>query len=284
MFKNRVRTKVLRDKKSPTRPLALLAFTQRSPFKGLSSRVLRPVSKQALNILLPPQCPISGDPVSEAGEISGAGWQAMQFIESPFCDGCAIPFSVDHGDDIKCAHCLADAQRFQTARASIVYDDISHPLIVGFKHGDRTELAPMFAKWMVRAGRDLLRPDVLLMPVPLHHKRLRARRFNQSALLTKEIAALTGHDYCLDGVERHRPTPPQQKLSSEGRKRNVAGAFRVDEEKQALFKGKHVILIDDVLTTGATISACCGPLLAAGASQVDALVLARVVKGGRQAI
>ncbi len=249
-------------------------------FQSGGKRLLRPVIDQ----LVPAYCPVSGEIVDQAGMLSGKGWVRLHFIEPPFCSRCSLPFAIEHGEGILCAHCLTDAHDFNKARCAVVYDDCSRPLIISFKHRDSTDLAPLLARWLVRVSRSLLRPESILVPVPLHRDRIIARRFNQSALLAKEMAKLTQANLCLDGIERHRATIPQKGLSASGRRRNVSGAFAIKPEFKEQFKGRHVILIDDVMTTGATLSACARPFLANGADCVDALVVARVVNGVRQAI
>ena len=229
---------------------------------------------------MPPLCPVSGEEVAAPGLLSPAGWAAMHFIDAPHCAVCGIPFAAFYGEGAICPSCIARPPDYDRARAALVYDDASHGLIVGFKHADRTELAPTFAGWMARAGAALLRPGALLVPVPLHPMRLAARRYNQSALLAGEIARRTGLRVSLDSLARRRATPPQKKLSAQARRRNVAGAFAVRGD----VKNARLVLVDDVLTTGATLSAAAKALKKAGAARVDALVLARVVKGGVGAI
>ena len=234
--------------------------------------------------LAPPLCPVTGEETPGPGLLSPAGWSALHFIERPFCPRCGIPYAAEYGDGVECPACLADPPAFDRARAAVVYDDASHALVVGFKHADRTELAPAFAAWMRRAGEELLTAQSVIAPVPLHRRRLAARRYNQSALLARELARVGPSVLCLDALRRVRATPPQKELSAEGRRRNVAGAFEVNERRRAVIRGAPVILIDDVLTTGATLSAAARRLRSAGATRVDALVLARVVKGGVGAI
>lgn len=240
--------------------------------------------RTALNTLMPPQCPISGAEMPAPGVLGPAGWAALQYIDEPYCRRCGVPFAADYGNEVECPACIAAAPDFDAARAAVVYDDASHRLIVGFKHSDRTDLAPMFAKWMTHAGRKMITPAAVLAPVPLHRRRLAARRYNQSALLASAIAAETGARLALHTLLRVRATPPQKDLSSDARRRNVAGAFRVRNQLAGTLKDAHIVLIDDVLTTGATLSAAARILKKAGAARVDALVLARVVKGGIGAI
>lgn len=234
---------------------------------------------------MPPHCPVSREEVASYGVLGAEAWSAAHFIEDPFCKRCGVPFSADYGEDVECPACIAEPPDFDRARAALVYDDASHKMIVGFKHGDRTELADMFGAWLARAGASILTASTVVTPIPLHPRRLLLRRFNQSGLLARAVAKKTGSLLLLDGLIRRRATPPQKDLSAEGRKRNVAGAFALRNEAMAAkVKGAHVVLVDDVLTTGATLSAAARTVKRAGASQVDALVLARVVKGGLGAI
>lgn len=150
-------------------------------------------------------------------------------------------------------------------------------MILSFKHADATHAAPVFARWAARAGAELLGSADLLVPVPIHRRRLFSRRYNQSALLAIEIERVSGVRAAPAALIRERATPIQGGLSREGRRRNVAGAFRVRDP--GAIAGKRVVVIDDVLTTGATVGECARVLLAAGAENVDALTIARVVRG-----
>jgi len=242
-------------------------------------------AQKALDLAMPPHCPVTREETGSANALGALAWAASHFIETPYCARCGVPFAADYGAEVECPACIAAPPDFACARAALVYDDASHGLIVGFKHGDRTELASMFGRWMARAGEGMMTKSSILAPVPLHPQRLRERRFNQSALLARSVAKETGANLCIDGLVRRRATPPQKDLSAEGRKRNVSGAFGVrDDKARDRFRGAHVVLVDDVLTTGATLSAAARALKRAGAAQVDALVLARVVKGGIGAI
>ncbi len=237
-----------------------------------------------LDSVMPPHCPISGKPVTRTGQLSPEAWSALHFIEEPFCPRCGIPFAVEYGDQIECPSCVADRPVYDRARAAVVYDEASHKLVVSFKHADRTELAPILAKWLVRTGIELITTQSILVPAPLHKHRLLARRYNQSAILAQWVAKFSGARYAPDLLTRNRRTPPQKNLSADARKRNVAGAFAISDQAATMVRDAHIVLVDDVLTTGATLSACAKALKTAGAGRVDALVLARVVKGGIGAI
>ncbi|MEQ1931530.1 MAG: ComF family protein [Parvularculaceae bacterium] len=233
-----------------------------------------------LDAITPPLCPVTNERVSAPGVLSAGAWSKLRFIDDPVCVRCGAPFSHQVGDGAECARCIAEPPDFDRARAAVIYDDDSHGLIVSFKHADRTDLTPLLAQWLVRAGTGLLDHASLLVPAPLHPTRLFARRYNQAALLAVAAAKLAGARAEPLALTRTRATPPQKNLSPEARRRNVAGAFGVRADKAALVSGAHVVLIDDVLTTGATMSACARALKKAGARRVDALVLARVVRGG----
>ncbi len=245
----------------------------------------RDIGSVALNLLMPPQCPITREAVAAPGILSPEGWAALHFIEAPFCDRCGVPFSSDYGKGVLCPSCIANPLGVTIARAALSYNDAAGKLVSDLKFSDRLDQVAMLGAWMIRAGGDVLKPGAIIAPVPLHWRRLAARRFNQSGLIAAEIAKQSGHSLLQQAVHRHRATPPQRELTSvSARRRNVVGAFQVKPKYTAQVRGAHVILIDDVLTTGATLSAAAAALRRAGAARVDALVLARVVKGGGGAI
>ncbi|WP_242390635.1 ComF family protein [Pararhodospirillum photometricum] len=169
---------------------------------------------------------------------------------------------------------MAQPPVFDTARAVLLYNEGAASVILGFKYADRTDAAPVLARWMARAGQELLAPGAVLVPVPLHWTRLFGRRYNQSVLLAQALARGTGLGVAPDALRRLRRTPPQQSLTREERHDNVRGAFAV--ARPAVIGDRPVVLVDDVLTTGATAAACARALKAAGAPRVDLLTLARV--------
>lgn len=241
-------------------------------------------ARAALDLMSPPLCPLTEDRVAAPGHIAADAWSKIAFIDDPACARCGVPFEFDHGQGAECAGCIADPPAFDAARAGVIYDSAAHDLILAFKHADRTDLAPMFATWLARAGAPFLGAEGVVVPVPLHWRRLFKRRYNQSALLALRLSRIAGTPAIVDALERRRATPAQQGLSAEGRRRNVQGAISVRPARRAQIVGRRVVVIDDVLTTGATLSACARALKSAGAKEVVGLVLARVALNGVRAI
>lgn len=190
-----------------------------------------------------------------------------------------MPFDFPVDPGTVCAACALQEPVFQKARAAMIYDDASKKLVLGFKHGDRTHLAKAMAAWMHRAGGDVLDGADALAPVPLHKARLFERRYNQSALLAQQIGALTRLPVLYDTLRRVRATPVQGHLTREDRQKNVKGAFAVDTRQKARIENRVVVLIDDVMTTGATVEECARTLIDFGAKEIRVLTLARVVAG-----
>lgn len=234
------------------------------------------ILNSALDLLLPPRCLATGEIVDAPGVISPAAWQQLQFIEEPFCHTCGIPFSFEIAPGAMCASCIEREPRFDQSRAAVVYNDTSRQMILSFKYGDRLHAIHTFVPWMMRAGQDLIGEADMIVPVPLHNRRLRERRFNQSALLAQEIARRCGKAYMPDLLTRARHTPPQQGLNYKERGENVRGAFSLRKPDAAA--GKNILLIDDVYTSGATLNECAKVLKAAKANIVNVLSIARVTK------
>jgi ComF family protein len=185
----------------------------------------------------------------------------------------------DPGPGLLSMEAIAAPPAYTRARAAVRFDDVARSLVHGLKYQDRTDLAPPMGRWMARAGGDLLREADALVPVPLHWKRGWSRRYNQSAALAKVIAKQSAIPVLTDTLKRIRPTEQQVGLSRAERARNVQGAFKVASEKRANIQGRNIVLVDDVLTSGATVDACARALLRAKAASVDVLVFARVVDG-----
>jgi ComF family protein len=246
------------------------------------STALRRLAGTALNAVLPPLCLSCRAEVDEAGALCAACWDKIAFLAPPLCAACGFPFDYDPGGPALCGACTRRLPDYGRARAVMRYDEASRALVLGFKHGDRTHGAPAYGRWMARAGTELLREADLVVPVPLHWLRLFRRRYNQAALLAQAVARTAGVPVAVDLLARRRPTPSQGHLSAAARRRNVRGAFTVRPRRAALVRDKRIVLIDDVLTTGATAESCARALIRAGAAAVDVVVLARVVKGATE--
>ncbi|KQS55235.1 competence protein ComF [Brevundimonas sp. Leaf363] len=221
-------------------------------------------------------------PPMEAGRAGASleadAWRQVAFLEAPVCDGCGAAFEFDGGmfAESRCAACLAKPYAFERARAACVYDDASRGLVLRFKHGDHQPLAPVFARWIHRSAAELIEAADAIAPIPLHPLRLLARRFNQAAEIARPLAVMAGRDYLADALVRARRTDSQGGKSGRGRRENVRGAFSVTSTGARRVRGRRILLIDDVLTTGATGEACAKALLEAGARAVDLAVVARV--------
>jgi len=203
-------------------------------------------------------------------------WMRIRFLDGAVCDGCGAPFDYDPGSGARCAACMAKPRSFDAARAACLYDETSRDPILKLKHADRPDLAPLFARWLSRAAAELLAEADAIAPVPLHPLRLLRRRYNQAAEIARPLARLAGAAYLPDALVRRRPTESQGGKSGSGRRRNVAGAFQVPPARRAQVAGRRILLVDDVMTTGATAEGCARALKAAGAARVDLAVVARV--------
>ena len=241
-------------------------------------RGLRGLPGGALDLLLPPRCLSCGLIVERSGALCPGCWEQVAFIAPPYCAACGYPFEFEIGTDALCAACTRERPVFDRARAVMAYDQGSRRLLLSFKHGDRTDAAPAFAGWMARAAAELLPDADFLVPVPLHRIRLFRRRYNQAALLARELDRAGGPPLANDLLIRRRNTPPQGRMSRAARHDNVAGAFAVPARAKTRLAGRRVLLVDDVMTTGATVEACARILKRGGASAVDVLVLARVLR------
>jgi ComF family protein len=249
-----------------------------------AAAALRRAGRLALDVALPPLCPSCREPLGDGVGLCSGCWSKVSFIEPPYCARLGIPFTYDPGPGLLSMEAIADPPAYDRARAALRYDDVARALVLTFKYGDRLDLAPMMGRWMARAGRELLADADALIPVPLHWRRLWARRFNQSAALARAVSALSGVPVDDGALKRVRATPQQVGLSKSERAGNVQGAFRVPAEQKPQVAGRRVVLIDDVLTSGATVDTCARALLRAGAAHVDVLVFARVVATLRSAI
>ena len=233
----------------------------------------------ASNFILPPTCLACDTHVSEQGVMCPNCWGEMRFIEKPYCAVLGTPFAYDLGEGALSADAIANPPVFKRARAVALYDNAARKIVQGLKFSDRTDLGPWMARWMVRAGQELLADNPLVIGVPLHRRRMFFRRFNQSAELARHIAMQAGLEYLPTSLHRVRATRQQVGLGAKERQRNVRGAFRVLTGQKINITGRRVLLVDDVLTTGATLEAASRALMRAGAKSVDCLTFARVASG-----
>lgn len=232
-------------------------------------------SRLALDIALPTLCVACREPVDGEG-VCATCWAKLSFIAPPYCPRLGIPFVYDPGPDLLSMEAIANPPAYARARAAVRYDDVARTLVHALKYQDRTDLAPAMGRWMTRAGRELLSEADVLVPVPLHWRRGWSRRYNQSGALARVIERQTGVKLASEALRRVRPTQQQIGLSRSQRASNVQGV-KVAPDRVTDIQGRRVVLIDDVLTTGATTDACARALLRAKAASVDVLVFARVV-------
>jgi ComF family protein len=244
---------------------------------------LRATFGLAVDVALPQLCASCREPVDGAG-LCPHCWSKLSFIAPPYCERLGIPFPFDGGPGLLSMEAIADPPAYNRARAAVRYDEVARTLVHALKYGDRLDLAPTMGRWMANAGRQLLAEADALVPVPLHWRRLWARRFNRSALLAETIAKAGGRSVAHGALKRVKATPQQVGLGKSERAQNVQGAFRVPADGKATVVGRKLVLVDDVLTSGATVDACARALLRAGAASVDVLTFARVVAAARAPI
>lgn len=235
----------------------------------------------AVQLVYPPQCLSCDALVTTDFGLCARCWRDTPFIAGLVCDCCGTPLpGEESGAPVQCDDCLTIARPWGRGRAVMLYRDNARRLVMAFKHGDRLDLARPGAQWLHRAAVPLLQPDTLLAPVPLHWLRLFRRRYNQSALLAAGLARLADLPHCPDLLVRRRNIRSQEGRDREGRFRNMEDAIRVNNKRRWQVEGRPVLLVDDVMTSGATLGACADACLAAGAARVDVVVLARVAKDG----
>lgn len=239
---------------------------------------LRRLGRAVVDGVLPPRCLACGAIVSEPDALCGLCWAGINFFAPPWCAVCGLPFPYPVGDGAVCAACSRDRPSWDSARAVMRYDKNSRRLVLMLKHGDQTHLATAFGRWMQRVGAKMLGGADLVIPVPLHWTRLFTRRYNQAALLARAIKAAGGPRVAPDLLLRRRRTPSQGRLGPLARARNVRGAFAL--RRGCDVKGKRVVIVDDVLTTGATVEECARVLRRAGAESIGVLTLARALRTG----
>lgn len=246
-------------------------------FRTNAFNAVRAGLRRSADILFPASCIGCRVQVSEPGTLCPQCWSQLRFIEKPYCPVLGIPFNHDFGEFFMSAEAMADPPPFRRLRSAVLHRGAAQRMAVSLKFHDRTDLAPWMARWMQRAGGELLDECDVILPVPLHKWRFWSRRFNQSAELARNLAQLSGKPFAPQAVRRIRQTDQQIGLGLKERKRNVDGAFRVPREHEIHVRGRCVLLIDDVYTTGSTVKAATRALLRGGAKSVDVLTFSRVL-------
>jgi ComF family protein len=233
----------------------------------------------ALHLLYPPQCISCAAPVISDFGLCSDCWRDTPFIAGLVCDQCGVPLpGSDEGERVICDDCITIARPWGQGRSALLYRDNARSLVLALKHGDRMDLARPAGGWMRKVAQPILQPGMLVVPVPLHWFRLLRRKYNQAALLSKAVAQAAGLDHCPDALVRHRTTGSQEGRTRDARFANLVGAFSVPKRRQGLVAGRDILLVDDVMTSGATFAAATEALFSAGARSVSVLSLARVAK------
>lgn len=232
------------------------------------------------DIVMPPVCLVCQAPIGAHDALCARCWREIDFIRPPLCDRLGLPLPFDTGDIMISAAAAADPPPYDRARAVAAHAGAMRTLVHALKFHDRHDVRRLLGRWLVEAGRDLIAESEIVVPVPLARRRLLARRFNQAAILAREVSELAGLRYEPLLLERTRSTASQVGLSRGARQRNVAGAFAVPPRREARVSGRRILLLDDVITTGSTVGACARALRRAGAVRVDVLALALVTDRG----
>lgn len=233
---------------------------------------------KAVDTILPPRCVVTGTYVDRQGMVSPQAWRELSFITTPYCVSCGVPLAFEMGGGSICAPCTQSMPSFDKARSALIYDDSSRNIILRFKHADQTHAVHAFIPWILRAGHEFIEDADFIVPVPLHRYRLLKRRYNQAALIARELAKETAGTYVADLLQRRRSTPSQGYMNFKERHKNVKNAFVISPRHALKIRGKSIVLVDDVYTTGATVKECTKILKKAGASKVYVLTLARTVR------
>lgn len=234
----------------------------------------------ALRLVYPPRCLCCGGLVEREFGLCAECWRGTAFIGGLVCDLCGVPLpgEAPPGDVVHCDDCMRVARPWSQGRAALLYRESGRRLVLALKHGDRQDVAQPAADWMVRAAEQILTPDMLVAPVPLHWTRMLRRRYNQSALLSTAVAKRAELAHCPDLLIRHRRTPVLHGAGRDARFVTLNGAIKVSPGRRHRLVARKVLIVDDVMTSGATLAACAEACLVAGASQVFVLILARVAK------
>lgn len=235
--------------------------------------------QSVIRAIYPAQC-VACDAQTEAENgLCGSCWRETSFISGLACDSCGAPLPGEDSDDaVQCDDCMKTARPWDHGRAAIVYTGIGRRLVMGLKHGDRLDLVGPAAQWMARRMAPLICADSLFVPVPLHWTRLFKRRYNQAAVLAQEMGKITGKPTCVDALIRPHRTKPLEGHGRNARFEALAGAIVANPNRTDILANHRIILVDDVMTSGATLAAATEACKSAGAENVSIVTLARVVK------
>lgn len=237
------------------------------------------VMQTLVRVVYPPHCLICSGVVEEDNGLCPTCWRDTPFIVGLVCDQCGAPLpGEDPGTTVLCDACQSYARPWSQGRAALAYRDAGRRLVLSFKHGDRTDLAWPASLWMLRAGQAILSDDLLVAPIPLHRWRLLRRKFNQAALLSQAVSKRRDLDHCPDLLLRNRSTKPQKGASAEARFANMDQAITVNPKHLDRIANRTVLLVDDVMTSGATLAVATEACRAAGAAEVRILTLARATR------
>ncbi|WP_375174089.1 ComF family protein [Pseudooceanicola sp.] len=242
-------------------------------------QILQTGGLAALRLIYPPTCLTCDALVAEEQGLCGTCWRDTPFVGAPACHGCGAPLMADHAvAEELCDDCLVIERPWVAGRTALIYRGTGRKLVLGLKHGDRLDIARPAARWMAQAGRELVRPGMVVTAVPLHWRRRIKRRYNQSVLLGRGVARGLGLTFCPDLLLRRVATPVLDGKGREARFAVMSDALTINPRRAAMAQGRPVLLIDDVMTSGATLSAATEAVLRAGAAEVSVLTLARAVK------
>ena len=233
----------------------------------------------ALHLIYPPQCITCDALVTTDFGLCGACWRDTPFATGLVCDQCGVPLpGEDPGHSVRCDDCMTIARPWSQGRAALIYRDNARKIVLSLKHGDRLDLARPAAGWLMHAAEPMLRPGMVVVPIHLHWMRLLKRRYNQAAVLSGALAKLASLHHCPDLLLRQHSTGTQDGRDRDARFRNMHDAIAVHPKRSKLVEGRHILLVDDVMTSGATLAAASEACIASGATEVSVLVLARVAK------
>jgi ComF family protein len=233
----------------------------------------------ALHAVFPPRCIACGEEVGSDFGLCLSCWEQTSFATGTVCDACGVPLPGDDGGEaVLCDDCLTHPRPWTRGRTVMMYSGVGRDLVLSFKHSDRLDLVRPMAVWMAGAARPLLSPETLIAPIPLHRWRLLRRKYNQSALLSRALSRITGQEGCVDLFTRIRNTASQKGHDRDARLANLADAITVNPARADLIAGRAVLIVDDVMTSGATLGAATQAAMQAGAARVDVVTLARVAK------